>query len=306
MKNKSIFSIRKIRNRNSRLPRFYRSSRERIWRLAIVLFLTIFGAASLFFFGGGNFEGDNLKSFLGEGFETTTGFSGNVENASLTTKGGDFAKGGEGIINSVIYNIKDYFKYVAGSMAVLYLIIAATQIVVATGDEGVEKGKKNLKWSIIGLVAIFGIDVMVTAFFEGGGSTPGENLFTVNDAGEFSETGLMSSVAEYFKLNARVFFSYLKTLAGAFAILFIFLAGAHMISAAGNEEKIEKEKKFLTHAITAFVTLLALEQMIFGFIYPDSMSKDLAGNTLSDPICVEFMSFTYGKMENEEHSAFLD
>jgi len=96
----------------------------------------------------------------------------------------------------------------------------------------------------------------------------------------------MSTIAEYFKTNVRVIFEYLKTISGAFAILFIFLAGTHMISAGGNEEKIEKEKKFLMHAITAFVTLLILDQMIFGFIYPDNELGQ------SDPICAEFMNFT--------------
>ncbi|MFH0776516.1 MAG: hypothetical protein V1936_02795, partial [Patescibacteria group bacterium] len=94
---------------------------------------------------------------------------------------------------------------------------------------------------------------------------------------------LFQNIAYYFQINARVIFSYLQTLAGAFAILFIFLAGAQMVMAGGSDEKIEKEKKYLMHAITAFITLLMLEPVIFGFIYPN------ADSGLSDPRCVEFM-----------------
>ncbi|MCF7836415.1 pilin [Candidatus Gracilibacteria bacterium] len=293
MPKKIIFTIRKIRNANPRLPRIYRKFREKTWRLAVVIFLAIFGIAGLFFFGG-NFE-NNIKAsllsadaneILGSGFETEAGFSDSATNKTLDSKDGAFKKDGIGMINAMLYNIKDYFKYIVGSIAILYLIIAATQIVTAVESEGVEKGKKNLKWSIVALVSIFLIDVMVTAFFESG-ATPGESLFQIKDGVAIeSETNLMSAIAVYFKANVRVIFEYLKTIAGAFAILFIFLAGAHMISAGGNEEKIEKEKKFLIHAITAFVTLLILDQMIFGFIYPDNELGQ------SDPICAEFMNFT--------------
>ena len=75
-----------------------------------------------------------------------------------------------------------------------------------------------------------------------------------------------------------------------------------MISASGNEEKIEKEKKYLMHAITAFVTLLMLETLIFGFIYP-SNTGDAEG--ITDPICVSFMSYVGGEIENGKHSVDL-
>jgi hypothetical protein len=331
MKKKALFTIKRIRNRNPRLPRLYRDTGEKIWRLAVVVLLAVVGVASLFMFGG-NLEGENLNTqvdaqlleaalepeevddwrlaestreepndFLGSGFEDITKFSGGAKNSTLDRQGDLIKKvGGIGIINAMLYNVKDYFKYVAGGIAILYLIISATHIVTAVGDEGIEKGKKNLKWGIMGLVTIFAIDAMVVTFFEGGGTTPGGSLFTVDAEGSISEnTPLFENISVYFKANAQLIFSYVKTLAGAFAILFIFLAGSHMISAAGNEEKIEKEKKFLIHAITAFVTLLALEQMIFGFIYPDNKQG------VSDPICVEFMNFADGNIIAGEHNVNL-
>jgi hypothetical protein len=74
-------------------------------------------------------------------------------------------------------------------------------------------------------------------------------------------------------------------LGAAVAILFIFIAGVHMVSAGGNEENIEKEKKYLMHAMTAFVTLIMLDNLIFKFIYPASTTTGL-----NDPVCVEFMT----------------
>ncbi len=244
---------------------------------------------------------EQTKIFIGTGFEDITGFGRDGKNPTIENLDDeDFKKlGGVGIINSLFYNIKDYFKYIAGSMALLYVLISIMQIIVATGDEGIEKGRKNLKWSLLGLITVFAIDVIVMTFFEGGVGIPGESLFLIEDGKINENTDLFESIAQYFQNNARTLFSYIKTLAGAFAIFFIFIAGAHMISASGNEEKIEKEKKYLMHAITAFVTLLMLETLIFGFIYPENEKG------ITDPVCVEFMSYVGGEIENGKHSVDL-
>lgn len=321
-KNRPLFTIRRIANRNPRFPRFYRASRQKFLRLAIVIFLAVVGVASLFFFEGqiestnfdsriesqflqaatgtstqDDWEGINddtleaesdeqafRQEVLGEGFESISGFAGDASNPSIEKKDYGFSLGGVGTINSLLYNVKDYFKYIAGGIAILYLIIAALQIILSQDNEGIEKGKKNLFWSIFALILVFIIDMMVVTFFEGGGGAPGQSLFTVGKDGTPTETlGLFKNISLYFKGNARTIFSYLKTLIGAFTILFIFFAGAQMVMAGGSDEKIEKEKKYLMHVITAFVTILMLDAMIFGFIYPT------ASDGTNSPECVEFM-----------------
>ncbi|MFH0776548.1 MAG: pilin, partial [Patescibacteria group bacterium] len=241
-----LFTIRRIANRNPRLPRIYRAAQQKVWRLAMVFFLAVAGIASLFFFQG-QLESTNLNSrldarffqadstaLLGSGFETITGFGGTAYNTGVAAKGLNFSSGGIGVINAALYNIKDYFKYIAGSIAILYLIVSALQIIVSMKKEGIDKGKKNLYWSVFALVIIFAIDTMVTAFFEGGGGAPGQSLFSVSALGiPVERISLFQNIAYYFQINARVIFSYLQTLAGAFAILFIFLAGAQMVMAGG-------------------------------------------------------------------------
>ncbi len=293
-KKQSLFTIRRIANRNPRLPRLYRASCQKIWRLAVVVFLAVAGVASLFFFES-NFVSTNFNSqllaadasVLGPGFEDITGFSGDASNPSLTNQGGEFADTGMGAtINAVLYNVKDYFKYIAGSGAVLFMVISATQIVLAQSEESIKKGKQNLIWSIVALVLIFAIDSVIVTFFEGGGYDPHQSLVTVDAAGNATATpAIFDNIALYFRANARIIFSYLKTLIGSAAILFIVFAGVQMVTAGGSEEKIEKEKKYLMHILTAFVTVLLLDTMIFTFIYPDSTSG------AADPICVEFMNY---------------
>jgi hypothetical protein len=227
-------------------------------------------------------------SFLGSGFENSglSNFSDKATNPLVDSRGGGFSESGIGSINAALYNAKDYFKYVAGGMAVLWLLIAAFQLVTAADDEGIKKGKTNLTWSIIALSAVFVIDIIVIAFFEGGSAaTPGESLFTItNGKITTAETSFVKSIAAYFQTEAKTIFNYLKVITGAIAILFMFLAGVHMISAGGNEESIEKEKKYLMHSLTAFITLIVLDSLIFNFIYPADTTTGL-----TSPECVEFM-----------------
>lgn len=227
-------------------------------------------------------------SLLGSGFENRglSNFSGTATNPNSSSRGAGYNESGIGTINALLYNVKDFFKYAASGMAVLWLLLAAFQLVTAADDEGVKKGKANLTWSIIALAVIFAIDILVIAFFEGGSAaTPGSSLFVIeNGRVTVAETSFVQSIAAYFQTEAKTIFNYLKVITGAIAILFIFIAGVHIISAGGNEEGIEKEKKYLMHALTAFITLIVLDSLIFNFIYPANTSSGL-----TTPECVEFL-----------------
>ena len=289
-KTKSLFKIRRIANRNPRFPKIARCAGSKIWRLAVMILLVAIGIASLFFFDG-RFESDYFGAdvstdLLGEGFESITGFAGDSKNSQLS---GEKAEGGVGTINALLYNVKTYFKYVAGSVAVLFFIIAGMQMIVSGSDEGVKKGRQNLIWGVAALISIFAVDLIVTAFFEGGGGEPGQSYFTVDANGNIVEENadLFRSMAKYFQTNARKIFYYIQVLTGAAAVLFIVIAGVQMISAGGSEEKVEKEKKYVLHVLTAFITLLLAEPLIFGFIYPSDTGT---GGGITSPECVEFMS----------------
>lgn len=241
---------------------------------------------------------DRQNSFLGSGFEKITDYEEGASNRGLAVRGKEFDTGGVGIINAVLYNLKDYFKFIAGGIAILWMLIAALSLITATNDEGIQKAKKTLRWTIMALLAIFMVDVVVTAFYESGSANlPGESLFDVD---KLEDQTFMRRVAEYFQTDMRAIFSFLKTVAGAFAILFIFMAGVHLITAGGNEEGVEKEKKYLMHAITAFVTLLMLEFVIFDFIYP----TDVTG--LNSPVCVEFLQPEETRSSGEVKAVFGD
>lgn len=293
-KNKSSvwFRVRRIANRNPRNPRIVQKLRRKFSYISVVALLAFVGISSVIFFSN-NFQAQNFSAdasgLLGPGFEQSdlSNLPTTATNPSVTSRGGGFTQSGLGAINAVLYNVKDYFKYIAGSLAILYLLIAAVQLVTASDDEAITKGKKSIYWALVALAAVFLTDVIVVAFFEGGkftGGVPGQSLITITPEGDIQEATLMQNIAQYFLVEARAIFGYIKVLGAAVAILFIFIAGAHMVSAGGNEENIEKEKKYLIHALTAFVTFLMLDNLIFKFIYPASTITGL-----TSPECVEFL-----------------
>jgi len=312
-KSRSLFTVRRIANRNSCFTRITRLAGGKIWRLAVMILLVAVGIASLFLFDG-NFESsyfgaDVATDLLGDGFKAIGGFTDDSSNPQLKTLSGDHSKDGVGTINALLYNVKTYIKYIAGGAAVLFFIVAAIQIILASNDEDVKKGKQNLVWIVIALISIFTIDVAVTALFEGGGSEPGKSFFNVEVGGEDGSvnieenTEFFESMAKYFQGSAREVFDYIQVLTGAVAVFFIVIAGMQMMTASGNEEKIDKEKKYILHILTAFIVLLLTEPFIFGFIYPSNTGT---AEGINDPICVEIMNLHRGELgEAGEHSIDL-
>lgn len=231
------------------------------------------------------------ENFLGKGFEERTGFSPkDPSNQSLQTRPQEFQEGGVGILNAIFYNIKDFFKYVAGGMAILWLLIAIVQIVTANTDENIQKGKKNFTWGLYALFLIFLIDIFVIAGFEGGRyndpTTNWDSLVRFDQSGKPIENrSFMEGIARYFDEEVRMIFAWLKKQVAILAVLFIVLIGIKMVMARGDEEDLERGKKYMVKMLGTFVTLLMLDHFVFGVIYPVSEATGL--NT---PECVEFLN----------------
>jgi len=260
-----------------------------------------------------------IEDVLGRGFGDKAGgitrYSETTNNALVNERGGAFAEAGVGEINSIFYNIKDYLKYFAAALAILWLTVSAFRLVTSQDDERIQGAKKGIKWALIGLILIFVVDLAIVAFFEGGQlGTPGQSLVgidqTINADGTTTITydltdknqttkNLMASIADYFTKDVRVFFEFLKVLGSAMSILMIFVIGFWLVNAAGNEEAIEAGKKYLMHVLTAFVVLLMLDAVIFKGIYPENTINIVVTNeygevgyvsaTVTQPACLEYL-----------------
>lgn len=263
-------------------------------------------------------EEASLRSsgFLGKGFEDITKYSNSATN-KLSERGGGFSQSGVRKITAVLYNAKDYIKYIAGSMAIVFLMVQALNLVTAGSDESIQKAKKGLLWAATSLIILLVTDVAVTAFFEGGDrQIVGESLVTIardadgnvlrNPDGSLSyeqNTNLLASMGVYFTANAREIFDFIKVYGALVAVLFIFIAGWRVITASGNEEHMEKQKKYLMHSVTAFITLLMLPVFIFQVIYPETTVLIKGADGVMHPVqanspeCLEYLNYAIGSTE---------
>lgn len=189
-----------------------------------------------------------------------------VTSESLQARDNEQLKtGGVGKINSVIYNVKDYIKYLAGSLAILWMTISAFTLVTASDDEAISSAKSGIQWALTGLVLVFTIDVVIIAFFEGGAAgTPGQNLISGKEVNQ----GLLAGIGEYFTTQINVLFQYLKVIISALSVAVIAYAGFRMVTAAGNEDEINNQKSYLINAVIALLTVSMLDILIFNVIYP--------------------------------------
>jgi len=259
-----------------------------------------------------------VEDVLGRGFGDKAGgitrYSETTRNALVDERGGTFAEAGIGEVNAIFYNIKDFLKYFAAALAILWLTISAFRLVTAQDDERIQGAKKGIEWALIGLILVFVADLAVVAFFEGGQlNTPGQSLVGIEHTLEDGKTvinydltdennltkNLMASIADYFTKDVRAFFEFLKVLGSAISILMIFMIGFWLVNAAGNEEAIEAGKKYLMHVLTAFVVLLMLDALIFQGLYPENVINiavtDELGEisyvaaTVTQPECLEYL-----------------
>lgn len=233
------------------------------------------------------------EDFLGTGFGEITGYSEDLSNTSLESRPAEFQEGGVGILNKIFYNVKDFFKYMAGGVGILWLLIAAFQMIIASNDEMIQKGKKNFTWGLYALFFIFLIDIFVITGFEGGyykDPDPQQDWYSLvsfdPETGERIENRpLMEGIAKYFDEEVRLIFAWLKRQIAVVAVLFTVIMGIKMVMARGDEEDIEKAKKYMIKMLGAFLTILMLDHFIFGVIYPVSTDTGL-----NAPECVEFLN----------------
>jgi len=74
--------------------------------------------------------------------------------------------GGVDPVETVIYNVMDWLLRIIGVIAIIAFVISGMQYMLAAGDQNLmETGKRNMKWSIVGvIVALIGIVILNTVY----------------------------------------------------------------------------------------------------------------------------------------------
>jgi TRAP-type C4-dicarboxylate transport system permease small subunit len=171
-------------------------------------------------------------------------------------------------IPAFIASITDIILLIVGSLATLYLIIGGYQYITATGNpEKIEKAKKTITYSIVGLIVsslagliVHYLDPFIRGWEPLVGQQGGIGLIIIN----------IIDIALYFFISL--------------AVLFLIIGGYQYIISAGNPERIQKAKQAITGSIIGIVVVI-LSKTITNLIH-----NKLAGQTLLKDVLQSFIN----------------
>lgn len=148
---------------------------------------------------------------------------------------------GEELAASVIKRLIGIVKYIMGGVALLFGILYATSLIFARGkEESISKQKTNFLWVFMGFVVL---------------------MIAEQVAGIFNPEHATSEKLIDFKAGndqLRDIAGYLKSLFYSIIVLLMTISGIRLITAGGNQEEIDKQKRNLTFSgIGMLVVLLA-------------------------------------------------
>ena len=168
---------------------------------------------------------------------------------------------GESQLRSVVLSIAKVMRNLVGSIAILWIVVSAIQMIFAQGDETkLTEQKNSITYALIGLVIILLIERGIALLY----GVPGveRGLSTANEGLNTEILGLVS---------------FIKAIIGVAAMLMIIISGYEIISAEGEEEKITTQKKGILWVIVGIVIIL-INQFIVQNLYIDPVKRQIAGN----------------------------
>lgn len=163
-------------------------------------------------------------------------------SGSASTSGGSSSSGfGNPItpttIEGVLSSIMSYLRGIAGTIAVIFIIIGGVMYMLSAGDKDrTEQAKKTVIFALVGLAIVLAAPLFyqeIKAILSG--SNPGSALQTV--------------------LNNIL--TLLLSIIGFIAIISMIVGAMWMLTAVGDEDKYELGKKTATYSIIGLVIAVA-------------------------------------------------
>ena len=140
----------------------------------------------------------------------------------------------------------DYLKWLLGSIILLLMIISSVRMIMAGGEEEeISKQKRNITWSIIGMMVILLASNIVNA------------VYVINSPGELvpaSPQNVMEELAGIIRL--------ILVFLGPLAVAFTIYAGFTYLTAMDNETRAEKGKKMIIGGITGIVIIYSAYALV--------------------------------------------
>ena len=136
-------------------------------------------------------------------------------------------------------DIVDYIKWLLGSVIVLMFTISSVRMVASQGqDEEIEKQKKNMTFSFIGMLVILLASNIVNA------------IYVINEPRETAAASPDAAVTEITSV-VRLALVFL----GPMAIAFTIYAGFLYLTALDNEERATKGRRMIVYGVVAIALI---------------------------------------------------
>lgn len=143
-------------------------------------------------------------------------------------------------------DIVDYIKWLLGSVAVLMFTISSLKLVTAQGEEEeTTKQKKNITWSLLGLLTVLLASNIVNA------------IYVIRSPAETAAAAPETAIMEF----AGVI-KLLLVFLGPAAIAFTIYAGFMYMTALDNEERANKAKRMIVAGVVGIVIIFGAYAMV--------------------------------------------
>ncbi|MCF7836416.1 hypothetical protein K9N08_00950 [Candidatus Gracilibacteria bacterium] len=183
-------------------------------------------------------------------------------------------------------------QYILGGIALITMGVSAFRMIQAVGDEEtVTSSRKSMVWSAIALIIAGGSAIFVDKVF-----APDAATGIISDGG--NAAAQLKLILESGQSQARIlvlnYVKYFQTFLGAGAVLMLFLAGFKMVSAAGNEEIVTKQRQMITWIFMGLAIILVTEGLVSVFL-PEGEAGKIAFNSTT---AIESFSAQMGGFTN--------
>lgn len=140
-------------------------------------------------------------------------------------------------IEGVLENIMSYLRGIAGTIAVIFIIIGGVMYMISGGNNDMtERAKKTLIFAIAGLAIVLAAPLFYQEI---------KAVLSGNNPGSAFQALLLNVL------------KLLLAIVGFLAIIMTVVGAIWMLTAAGNEERYELGKKTATYAILGLIIALA-------------------------------------------------
>lgn len=153
-------------------------------------------------------------------------------------------------------------QYVLGGVALIAMGIAILKMVFSAGDEEeIKLRRKIIVWSAVGLILATGISVVVDNVL-----APTEPLAIADPIDEHKAILDLNTDKLALRIIILNYVKYFQTFLGAVAVLMLSIIGYKMVTAAGNEEALTKQRKMLVGVFLGLTFILFAEVFVSIFL----------------------------------------